>query len=226
MSRLFAGVVAGLVISVVVPTIGYTADMPVKAAPVAMHPVMNWTGWYLGASVGYVDGRVTNGTPAFPATANIAPKGFVGTVLGGYDYQFVGSNIVLGARLAVPLLSISDSTPSGVGPTFSGKVKSAVVAAGRIGVAVDRFLPYFIAGGIWGRGEGTVVGIGSARATHNGFIVGGGVEYRLAQNWSIDANYTYVSMSKETYNFTPFGGLAVQQGFNSNNFTIGVNYRF
>ena len=122
--------------------------------------VMNWTGWYLGASVGYVDGRVTAGTPASPAVTNINPTGFVGTVLGGYDYQFA-NNVVLGARLAVPMLSISSSTPSGFGPTFTGKVKSAVILAGRLGVAMDRWLPYVVAGGVWGRGEGTVTGFGT-----------------------------------------------------------------
>jgi outer membrane immunogenic protein len=87
-------------------------------------------------------------------------------------------------------------------------------------------LPYFVGGGVWGRGEGTVVGVGTANANHTGYLLGGGVEYMFLPHWSVDANYTYISLSNSTYNFTPFGGLAVQEGFRSNNFTVGVNYRF
>jgi len=205
-------------------SVASAADIPVKAHPITPPIAYSWTGWYVGASAGYASGQVVNGVPSFPASANIKPSGFVGTVLGGYDYQFA-NNIVLGARLAVPILSISDSTPSGA-VTFQGKVKSAVVVAGRLGYAMGNVLPYFVGGGVWGRGEGTVIGIGTANANHTGYLLGGGVEYMFLPHWSVDANYTYISLGNSTYNFTPFGGLAVQEGFRSNNFTVGVNYRF
>jgi high affinity Mn2+ porin len=211
--------------SIVSATTASAADLPVKAPYVPVNVVQNWTGWYLGGSVGYIDGQVTRGTPSFPATSALKPSGIVGTVLGGYDYQFA-NNIVLGGRVSVPIFSISSSTPSGTGVTFAAKSKGAVLFQGRAGYAIGNWLPFVIGGGVWARAEGQVVGIGVVDADHSGYVIGTGVEYRVTPSWSIEAAFTHVELSKEIYNFRPFGGLAVQQGFESNNFTLGANYRF
>jgi outer membrane immunogenic protein len=226
--RALSALFASVSIFLFVPAHVNAADMPVKAAPpppsvMSPVPVANWTGWYVGASAGYASGRVVTGVPSDVLAGNIKPKGFVGTVLGGYDYEFA-NNVVLGARLAVPILSISSTTPGPPGFTFQGKVERAVVLAGRLGYAMGDVLPYALGGAVWGRGEGTVSNVGTAHADHTGYIVGGGVEYMFLQHWSLDANYTYVSMSKENYSFGAAG--VAQEGYRSNNFTVGVNYRF
>jgi opacity protein-like surface antigen len=218
----FAVGVLGSIVTFVSAAQADKAPRRAKRAIVAV-PVQTWTGWYGGGSIGYADGQVTRGTPSFPASASLAPSGFVGALYGGYDYQ-LANNFVLGARLTVPILSLSSSAPSG-GVTFVGKVKSAVILTGRIGYPIGKIMPYALGGGVWGRGEATVVGFGSATADHTGYIVGFGAEYRLTPNWSIDANYSFLSMDKQTYNFVPVGGSAVQQGFDSHNFMIGAHYR-
>jgi opacity protein-like surface antigen len=205
------------------PAVVSAADMPVKAARVVVPPPPTWTGWYGGVSIGYASGQVTRGTPSAPETDNLTPNSVVATLLGGFDYQTT-SNFVLGARVAVPLFSLKQTTPSTTVP-LGVDVRRAVIFAGRVGYAMGPWLPYVIGGGVWGRGRAVVIGIATVDADHWGGIIGGGVEYRVAPNWSVDANVTYISMSKETYNFVPFGGLPVVHGFESTNFTIGLNYR-
>lgn len=222
--RALSALFASASIFLAIPACVNAADMPVKAMPApSAVPAINWTGWYVGASVGYASGTVVTGVPSDALAGNIKPSGFVGTVLGGYDYE-LANHIVLGARLAVPILSVSSTTAGPPGFTFQGKVKRAVILAGRAGYAIGNALPYVLGGGVWGRGEGTVTGAGSADADHTGFIVGGGVEYMFLPHWSVDANYTFVSMSKENYNFGAAG--IAQEGYRSNNFTVGVNYKF
>lgn len=80
--------IAGVVAAGMLPVAAANAaELPVKApmkAPVQAAPV-SWTGWYAGGSIGYLSGKVVNGTPAYAASENIAPKGVIGTILGGYD---------------------------------------------------------------------------------------------------------------------------------------------
>ena len=216
--------VVSAVISVVSSVAG-AADLPVYKAPPRVTVVQNWTGWYIGGSVGYVDGQVTRGTPSFAPSSNLKPKGVVGTILGGYDYQFA-NNVVLGVRGAVPILSISSTTPSGGALPFGAKVDRAAILAGRAGYAFGNILPYVVGGGAWGRGTAQVIGFANVTNNHTGYIVGGGVEFRVAGNWTVDVNYTHTGFGKKGYNFTPFGGIVVQQGFTSDNFSVGANYRF
>lgn len=199
------------------------ADMPVKARPVVAPAPLTWTGWYGGASIGYAAGQVTRGTPSAPETDNLSPKSVVGTLQAGFDYQ-TASNFVLGGRVIVPFFSLKQTTPT-AGASLGVDVKRAVIFTGRVGYAMGPWLPYIIGGGVWGRGEAIVVNIASVQQDHWGGIVGVGIEHRVARNWSVDANYTYIGMSRETYNFVPFGGLPVVHGFDSHNVTIGVNYR-
>jgi high affinity Mn2+ porin len=211
---------------VAVSTANAAEILPTKAPPPPPPPplVQNWTGFYGGVSIGYASGDVKRGTPILAATDSISPSSFVATLIGGYDYQFA-NNVVLGARLLVPFFSLSDSVASG-GFTFQGKVKNAVIGAGRLGYSFGHWMPYILAGGVWATGQAEVVGIAKVDAHHTGYILGLGAEYRLYRNWSIDALYSYVSVGKETYNFAPFGGVAVVYGYESHNFTVAANYRF
>jgi len=202
------------------------ADLPYKA-PSGAVAQKNWTGFYLGLAAGYTSGNVTLGGFANPDASNVHPKGFVFAGLAGYDYQFA-NNIVVGARVTVPVASVSDQTFSTVaGTDIEGKLKWAVIVSGRLGYAFGNVLPYVTGGFLVARGQATSVGCCSAQATHNGYVVGGGVEYALAPNWSVDVNYSYLSANKADYRF-PWSPPAppLEYGFNSHNILVGVNYRF
>jgi opacity protein-like surface antigen len=199
--------------------------MPTKAAPVP-YPTVNWTGWYIGAGASYSWGQVDLGGFANPDASGVKPEGVVALLQGGYDYQFA-NRFVLGARLAIPITKLKDTTFSPVaGTNIRGETTAAAILTGRLGYSMGSWLPYAVAGGVWARGEATSVGVGSADADHTGYIVGLGVETYIARHWTVDVNYTYIDMSKEHYDFTPFGGAVLSYGYHSSNLTLAINYRF
>src|SRR5260221_4806415 len=112
MNRLSVALIAG-VSTIVLTGVASAADMPVKAPAPAFAPAYNWTGFYVGASVGYgwTSNDVTlagTGTPlstnagldAFVSAAasassmrlNPDPGGFIGGGQLGYNYQ-IGQRI-------------------------------------------------------------------------------------------------------------------------------------
>jgi outer membrane immunogenic protein len=108
MNRLSVAFIAG--VSTIVLTGGASAaDMPVKAPAPVFAPAYNWTGFYVGASVGYgwtsndvtlagTGTPIPSGNPGFPAfvsaaasassmTLNPDPGGFIGGGQLGYNHQ-------------------------------------------------------------------------------------------------------------------------------------------
>jgi len=219
--------VACLLASVLPGTWAHAADLYAKA-PIAKAPVPvvapddSWAGWYVGGAIGYAAGRVTLGSPAPGGAGNLRPSGILGLVHVGADYQ-LPNRFVLGGRIIAPVFLLSDTTTAAGFPS-TAKAKGAVLFAGRLGYSMGNYLPYAVAGLVWGRGESTSP-FAVVRQDHNGYVVGFGVEYRWLPRWTIDANYSFVSMAKATYNFIPFGGALAIRGFESHNFTIGVNWR-
>jgi hemoglobin/transferrin/lactoferrin receptor protein len=49
--------------------------------------------------------------------------------------------------------------------------------------------------------ETTVFSVEKAAATRAGFVIGGGLEYALNDNWSIKADYTYNRFGKKDFRF-------------------------
>ncbi len=85
--------------------------------------------------------------------------------------------------------------------------------------------------------EGGASAAGSLSGTRIGWTVGGGVEYALAQNWSIKAEYLYADLGRRTTttdNLIAYGG---EYSYRASAFThsvdpriniarVGVNYKF
>ena len=98
----------GLIVMITAPA--FAADLPVKAPPAPVAPVMNWTGAYIGGNFGYSWGRSDNeisvaGLPPTLlgiSTASLARgdrdetkvDGFMGGVQYGYNWQI--ANWILG----------------------------------------------------------------------------------------------------------------------------------
>jgi outer membrane immunogenic protein len=196
------------------------ADMAVKAPP-AVAPVVNWTGGYIGAFAGYHWGRVTqSGCAGICPTSGDGPEIWVGGVQAGYDWQ-MPNNWVIGVQARIPVVAEDHDVTLG-GAKFKQDPKFQAFISGRLGYAMNNWLPYVVVGGGFARNE--LIGpAGSDTATHVGLGAGLGIEYRLARNWSLDLRYMYVSFSKETYNL---GGGPEKFGDNSSNVLAAINYRF
>lgn len=146
------------------------ADVPVrgpvyKAAPA---PVFDWTGFYIGAHVGY--GR-ESGQDA---------SGVIGGVQVGYNWQ-LSRNWVFGIEGDFSATDINDATLG-----IPVHVDHLASFRARIGYTWDRTMIY----GTGGLAHARVGGIG-VHASDTGYALGGGVEWAFAHRWSAKVEYMY-----------------------------------
>ncbi|HXY89608.1 MAG TPA: outer membrane protein [Xanthobacteraceae bacterium] len=187
---------------------------PVKA-PIA--PVFDWTGFYAGINAGYGWGRSRYDFGLPGANALDVNGGLVGGTV-GYNYQI--GQTVLGIEGDVDWQNVKGSTAcvAGVCQTKSDWLSTV---RGRLGYAVDRFMPYVTGGAAFGDVKATTPGLGSQSDTRTGWTVGGGTEYAFAPNWTVKAEYLYVDLGK--FNC---GVCGANVKFNENIVRAGLNYKF
>lgn len=185
-------------------------------------PLFSWTGFYLGINGGYSWGRTdwTGGAGDFTTSPsgymlggtagyNLQTGAFVWGLEGDIDYaDFNGT----AANLACGTCTIKD--------TWLGTFR------GRLGVAMNRWLPYVTGGGAWGNVH-VSSSTGSVSTTKGGWTLGGGVEYSFAGPWSAKLEYLYVDLGNATCG-SSLCALASDATvhFTSNIVRAGVNYRF
>jgi outer membrane immunogenic protein len=173
-------------------------------APV--YPGYSWVGPYLGVTLGYQWSFVTN--------SNARPAGPEGGFQGGYNWQT--GQFVYGVE--------GDMQLSGANDTFANYKFSNPwfgTIRGRGGVAFNNILLYGTVGLAFGEGQVQVIGLGTESSAHVGWTAGLGMEVGLTPNWSARAEYLYVDLSDQHYFLT-----GTSNGFQSNVFRLGVNYRF
>jgi outer membrane immunogenic protein len=216
---------------------------PVYKAAAPAEAIFSWTGFYIGAHVGYGwgskdwDQTFSSGGFALDNTvSSVEPQGFLGGGQIGVNWQT--GQWVLGLEADG---SWTDANDCGVGfrinPTFNGCNQANWYATGtaRLGVAVDRAL-FYIKGGAAFAGEEQNVTLRGLLTTNTpdevrfGWTVGGGIEYALAPNWSVKAEYNFMDFGSENYTFnyvTPVGLVErwdISQQVHVAK--IGINYRF
>jgi outer membrane immunogenic protein len=232
----------------------FAADLPAKTytkAPVYAAPVYNWTGFYVGGHVGggWADlgsTEIAPGTAAFPIGTVFSKtnmSGFLGGVQGGYNWQT--SNIVLGIEGEYTWADISgtESTVSTAGrfagftSTVTAKTTDLALVTGRLGYAADNWLFFVKGGGAWGQGSssgtgflanGTIFETSSTSSNRSGWVIGAGVEWGFAPNWSAKLEYNHIDFGST--NLAVVGTVSGISNISSTA-TIdvvkaGVNYRF
>lgn len=224
-------------IAAVLGSLAMMAAAPVSAAdliidaPAQMYdpaPASGWEGFYIGAFAGGRAGTIVNVPGACTGTCvtNIALNGLYAGLTAGYDFQF-DQNWVIGTFVTVPLVrpTTTAAPTTGVLAGFTWQVSPnwAVAAGARVGYDMGNWMPYALAG--IGAANVTVTpSFGTASsATHVGAVLGGGVEYKITDNVSLDGRYMLGLLGSGTYNF---GGGASSYTETSHNLSIGVNYRF
>ncbi|HZO47874.1 MAG TPA: outer membrane protein [Xanthobacteraceae bacterium] len=203
MNKLFSALAAATITILSVPAIA--ADMPARRMPVKAVPVAaatyNWTGLYVGVHAGYAWGELTSDANA---AVDHEPSG--GLFGGQIGYNWQSGQFVFGIEADLAYSTVKGDDGGVVPPGFTfaatSDMKYLGTVRGRLGLAQDRVLFYVTGGFAWSKVDVgmTVVGVGSAGDTLNltGWTVGGGIEYAIAQNWTIRAEYLYVDFSKES----------------------------
>jgi outer membrane immunogenic protein len=231
------------------PAIG--ADLPVEAPAYVERPaaigLLNWTGFYVGANLGYARGFASpdimvRGVPLFALTQSM--NGVLGGVQAGANWQT--GNGVFGiegdfqgtSQSASSSMTVVDTTgainniPGAIVTALtSNKISSFGTLRGRIGIAAGRSLFYVTGGGaFWNWSSNlTVTGLGTASLSHfqPGGAIGGGIDVAITDAWTIRGEYLYLQSSM--ISDTPFAARAdvvVNSRIRDNVFRVAVNYMF
>jgi outer membrane immunogenic protein len=209
------------------------ADLPrpVYKAPAyyGPAPVFSWTGFYIGANVGYGSSRF-DGTGTF-GSGSVTADGWLGGATVGYNHQM--GHFVLGVEGDFDWADVKYETPLFAG-TLTLKNDYFITAAARLGYAFDRALLYGKVGAAWTRdkydADDGLGGTATASNNRTGWMLGVGLEYAIWQNLSAKIEYDYLMFGDATPSFTTSGGLTVAGTGDVNLKTqivkAGLNYRF
>jgi outer membrane immunogenic protein len=237
------------------------ADMAVKAPVAPPVAVYNWTGFYVGGNIGYAWGNgdtFFNPLPTAAAFVNLRPqtlspdpKGVLGGVQAGYNWQ--AGRFVLGVEADIQAADIKGDvvvTPiiQNNGTPFPSGFLSAHQRINWFGTArvrggitaTDRLLLYVTGGLAYGdvdyaaqtdfRPVGTAAYPAAFTRTKVGWTAGAGGEWAFAQNWSAKVEYLYMDLGNESTIANPIVVLPFQVGYTwktqEHIARVGVNYKF
>jgi outer membrane immunogenic protein len=207
-----------------------------------------WAGFYVGANGGYGWSNTNRNitltdtvTSAFDIFKGADPAGGFGGGQIGYNFQ--RDHFVFGVEVDLQGSGIGDSVTTS--PTrFPGAIGSVTsdldwfgTVRGRLGYAFDRALIYgtggFAFGGIHDRvhydnGVGNNATFNNDN-TQTGYVVGGGVEYKIAPAWSVKAEYQYINLGNDqltsTFVNVPKDGAKLTEiDHTYNTVRVGLNY--
>jgi outer membrane immunogenic protein len=200
--------------------------------------VTDWTGFYVGLNSGYSfgdsDAHYTD--PAFRVyPVSSKPEGWSIGLQAGANYQLTNdtfNRVVLGFEVEFSYIDASDTIYDYLSdahgrPNNSIETSSdyAGTARARLGYAAGRFLPYLTVG-LAGADAKVSATDGSLEQSDFllGWAIGAGVEYALAENWSLRAEYLHVDLGGHTW----FAGEPWQSKslLTSDTVRLGMNYRF
>jgi outer membrane immunogenic protein len=222
---LFAGV--GLVALALAGTAG-AADLPRRvaqpvAAPVYMPVAYNWTGFYAGIAGGWGFGNSSW------KNNNISTGDFdvSGALVGGtLGYNWQNGPTVFGIETDLSWSDIHGTRRSAVCPDgCETKTGWLGTTRGRLGYAIDRWMPFVSGGVAYGDIKGTVPGLAGNSDTSVGWTVGAGAEFALPGNWTAKGEYLYVDLGDVNCSAANCGAPA-KIDLKTNIVRAGLNYRF
>jgi outer membrane immunogenic protein len=201
------------------------ADMspvPQRQAPSTYIPAQFfWTGFYMGAGIGYGWGTAPFVDPLFTGTATPSINGFLVTGVAGINYQF--SSVVVGVEGDFTGAFVKGTAVDAPLDSLQTKVFWTASIAGRLGWAIDRLLIYG-KGGVafdYDRDTAALPNAASVLGTtnHVGWTVGGGAEYAITEHWTARLEYDYFKFASKAFVFsgpaavpafaTPGGAVAI-----------------
>jgi outer membrane immunogenic protein len=100
-------------------------------------------------------------------------------------------------------------------------------ARGRLGYAVDRWMPYVTGGLAYGELKLSTPGFAGDSTTNVGWTVGAGAEVALGGNWTAKGEYLYVDLGDLDCSAANCGGAGTTKAdFKTSVVRAGLNYRF
>ncbi len=236
MRKLFLSTVAA---AAVLSSGAFAADLPVRGPAVAPAPIfvgMNWTGFYIGAQIGYSWGESTHDFRdlagvifPFSSNRNTSPDGFFGGLHAGYNHQ-IGS-LVLGIEGDIEATGARGSFTFANGDRYRTSSDWQGSLRARVGVAFNRALLYVTGGVAFAEVNDSVLNFGAnttVRSSHTaaGWTIGGGLEYAITNNWTARAEYRYRDLGNHRYNTAPAFDGSLQYDYKDHSVRVGLSYLF
>jgi outer membrane immunogenic protein len=228
--------VAAAAIAVAACKPALAADLPIPSYPPPLSPTYNWTGIYLGINGGFGTGNSNWSDGPIGTTGSFPISGYFVGGTAGINYQIAeyvfgiegdgdwtnlngNSGLTCGAITAVLTPPVGCQTQS----------QWLATVRGRVGYAFDRILVYGTAGAAFGSVQTGLNPPSTFDSTvEAGWVVGGGLEYAFAQNWTAKVEYLFVDLPN--ISCTTVGNCGGAAGsivsFNENIFRAGVNFKF
>jgi outer membrane immunogenic protein len=216
------------------------AARPYTKAPPMIAAVYDWSGFYVGANGGWGSSR--NCWELVPASVVIGPEGCHdatgGTAGGQIGYRWQASTFVFGLEAQGNWADFKGSSGSLLFPgIFSNqsRVDAFGLFTGQIGWAFNNALLYVKGGAaVTDNRYRTFDAVGALAGTTSddtrwGGVVGVGLEYGFAPNWSVGIEYDHLFMQDRTSTFTTpagafFSNERIRQDVDL--VTARINYRF
>jgi outer membrane immunogenic protein len=215
-----------------------------KAPPAMVAAYYDWSGFYVGMNGGWGSSRKcwteTTGGISFADGCHNATGGTVGGQIG---YRWQASQWVFGLEAQGNWADFHGRNVSLNAAAFSNdsRVDAFGLFTGQVGFAVNNALFYLKGGAAVTsdryRNFTTATGVqvtNSVDDTRWGAVVGVGLEYGFAPNWSAGIEYDHMFMQDKSFNFTtnaafppagaPFATDRIRQDVDI--VTVRVNYRW
>ena len=199
----------------------------------------NRSGFYVGGHVGYLFGNpnATLGDPTGAASAGgTSPySGLLGGVQVGYEHYFP-SRLMLGIELDGSFPDYLDdpqvlsyrATNTG---TASEELEWLASLRGRIGYDMGGWTPFLTGGITWASTRFSRVDLTTGNEDANpsnirlGYVLGGGVDYRLDARWAARVEYLYSNFGLGGFAFAS-APARYDSRYDLHQIRVGLNYKF
>ncbi|WP_420960282.1 outer membrane protein [Brucella sp. IR073] len=211
-----------------------------EPTPEYMPPVFSWTGAYFGGQVGY--GWAKSKFSSYDVdlgdeNETLKSKGFIGGVFAGYNWE-VGDGFLLGADADFNYARVKKTDEWFDDEYGYGSVQTKLgwlgSVRGRVGYAVDRFLPYIAGGVAFGEVKHSIeaaIGIDTPerysadfKKTQVGWTAGAGVDYAATDNIFLRLEYRYTDLGDKNYRISDESSFKTD--FKMHEVRVGIAYKF
>lgn len=226
------GLIAGLAAAAAIglglahaPRSAEAADLGGAPRPYAFEPgprqplaIERWTGFYLGATLGYGTGAIdVNGASG---AFDLDTAGGVGQFFAGYNWQVGGAVLGIEGDIGAGWL---DDQQTGAFGTVAADLNAVASLRARAGfLLTPAFLVYGTAGLAVADFDVTANGVGKSQ-TFLGYQAGVGTELMMSQNWTLRMEYIYTDLDEERLNY---GGASHTYDPDYHTLRAGFSFKF
>jgi len=202
------------------------ADLVIEEPAPVVVPVMDWTGPYIGVHAGWGTGTIDWNWVDFPDnTFDFDVSGWLVGLQAGYNWQMDGG-FVFGLEGDITWNNFEGDDDDIDDDAFDPSIDWSGSLRGRAGFGFDTVLIYGTAGLAFASHEIDAFddfAWNNDSNTHVGWTVGVGAEVLVTDNMSVRGEYRFSSFSDENFDiFDP----DLDASFDTNTFTVGLNFQF